>query len=752
MATATTLTPLETSEADISSEANNRNSLPEESSIHRNTEMSSDSQPSPKLTDANVENLKDDELSDSPASASESASSASPSAVSPTGSDANKETASKETADAEEGGGEDEEPEELKIPFAPGDHITRWEMLPIAWPIQVHGIVLEVHEDAVVLVDFGLAAVPKGKNHKKNKKKEAVADKKKQEISSDQEASESNVEASENGEDGGEAKDGSEPPKADIKKQQQHVKNAVANFQKGFKREKNRLNVQTLTTQKEISKWSKVNYDGGLFGFGNKENGEEVKGNDNKNGEEAEDGKSSSENGTPRKEKRESWWGNWKKAQENRKAEREKRKQEKNNADDTGKSTNSTEDTVEMSTRSNSEGELESAATTDSSSTPTNVSGCGDTPWWCRVSIQRGKRRPSADGKVAAAMMDASKKGDLVQQYKDKGNNDDSGDFVLEIEKRLTRKSMKLEHDEYMANGGPGTASYAPAAPANDNDVKDADNGGECETSFEEEKKDDHETLHESESATKEGKAAHLSVITTEDPAEASPPTEATSSKSPEISPAASASPEVSPSSNAESESSEESSSSPKSESSTTSPKKRTKHQSKADPPAVVLARTRWLLKHGEGILPPYHAFSSNSECIAVFCKTGYWSTLQADIFLHSTAIGNAKSTVVMTLGMAASVPMLAPVVGAVGLGAVVAPWFYLDKQKKAARETQQRLADQFWAQVEPEVIVACVKEWSNLESLEEEVEEETTPEEVISAETLQKVEETVGEEGVTVD
>ena len=70
---------------------------------------------------------------------------------------------------------------------------------------------------------------------------------------------------------------------------------------------------------------------------------------------------------------------------------------------------------------------------------------------------------------------------------------------------------------------------------------------------------------------------------------------------------------------------------------------------------------------------------------------------------------------------------MLAPVVGVVGLGAVVAPWFYLDKQKKAARETQQRLADQFWAQVEPEVIVACVKAWSHLEDEEDRGDEEAT-------------------------
>lgn len=78
-----------------------------------------------------------------------------------------------------------------------------------------------------------------------------------------------------------------------------------------------------------------------------------------------------------------------------------------------------------------------------------------------------------------------------------------------------------------------------------------------------------------------------------------------------------------------------------------------------------------------------------------------------------------------MTLGVAASVPVLAPVVGAVGLGAIVAPWLYLDKQKKAAKETQQKLADQFWAQAEPEVIVACVKAWSNLE---DKVDEETLP------------------------
>ncbi|CAJ1932881.1 unnamed protein product [Cylindrotheca closterium] len=692
MATAATLKPLNNS--DMISEANTVHAVndgsPEESNLksHQNAEIASDSQPNEKSANIGLSSASSPSAAVSPIDSDAS----SPS--SPSNSSARPSHTANETDDA---GGDEEELEGLKVPFAPGDHITRWEMLPIAWPIQVHGIVLEVHDDAVVLVDFGLAAVPKGKNSKKNKKKAAA-----------EEDTESNVEESENCEES-EAKNDSGPePKAEKKQQHQHVKNAIENFHKGFKKERNRLNVQTLTTQKEISKWSKVNYDGGLFGFGTKENGEEGKG--DTNDEEAEEGKLSTDNESPRKESRDGWWRNWKKAQEKKKAEREELRKQKT-ADDAAKSASSSNDTIASSTsRSNSIVEIESA---DSSSTPTNVSGCGGmdaTPWWCRVSMQRGKRRQSTDGKVTNAMMEASKNGNLVQAYKN--TNEDDGDFLLELEKRQMRRSLQKEHDDYMAKGfgaGPATESGSPATTTKEN-VTDADNAkGDT---FEEEKKDDHEFVHESSSAPK-GKESHLSVIT--DEAEVSQ-TEAPSPKSSEGSPT-SGSPQLSPSTNAESEleSNPDFELSTKSES-CTSPKK-AKHESKADPPVVVLARTRWLLKHGEGILPPYHAFSSNSECMAVFCKTGYWSTLQADIFLHSTAIGNAKSTVVMTLGMAASVPMLAPVVGAVGLGAVVAPWFYLDKHKKASKEIGQRLGDQFWAQAEPEVIVACVQEWSNLES-----------------------------------
>lgn len=41
----------------------------------------------------------------------------------------------------------------------------------------------------------------------------------------------------------------------------------------------------------------------------------------------------------------------------------------------------------------------------------------------------------------------------------------------------------------------------------------------------------------------------------------------------------------------------------------------------KSDPREIVLARANFLLEHGEEVLPPYHVFYSNSECIAgTFC------------------------------------------------------------------------------------------------------------------------------------
>ena len=42
--------------------------------------------------------------------------------------------------------------------FRPGDHIIRWEMLPIIYPIQIHGIVLEAGKNFAIIADFGLTS------------------------------------------------------------------------------------------------------------------------------------------------------------------------------------------------------------------------------------------------------------------------------------------------------------------------------------------------------------------------------------------------------------------------------------------------------------------------------------------------------------------------------------------------------------------------------------------------------------------
>ena len=63
-----------------------------------------------------------------------------------------------------------------------------------------------------------------------------------------------------------------------------------------------------------------------------------------------------------------------------------------------------------------------------------------------------------------------------------------------------------------------------------------------------------------------------------------------------------------------------------------------------SDPPAKVLARAYFLLEHPE-VLPSYHIFRSNCECVSLWCKTGAWSTLQASSILSLTAAGQLKST-----------------------------------------------------------------------------------------------------------
>jgi len=147
-----------------------------------------------------------------------------------------------------------------------------------------------------------------------------------------------------------------------------------------------------------------------------------------------------------------------------------------------------------------------------------------------------------------------------------------------------------------------------------------------------------------------------------------------------------------------------------------TNPQPSQAHQElpQSDPTEIVLARANYVLEHME-VLPPYHVFYSNSECIAVWCKTGRWSTLQTAVFLSTNSVGALKSSTVATLGVAAAAPWIAPVVAIGGLIWVSAPMVILQKSREKWAEATQQLTDLFWAWAPPAVFVSAIRNWSGL-------------------------------------
>ncbi len=139
-----------------------------------------------------------------------------------------------------------------------------------------------------------------------------------------------------------------------------------------------------------------------------------------------------------------------------------------------------------------------------------------------------------------------------------------------------------------------------------------------------------------------------------------------------------------------------------------------------SDPSEIVLARTRYIidqqdLPKSEQTLPPYHILYSNSECLAVWCKTGKFSTLQAAVFLHSTAVGSAKSTFLMTGAVAATQPWLIPVVGIYGVVGIGMPYLLLKKCKEKWRVSEQQLTDGFWSTADTEAYISAIENWSGI-------------------------------------
>ena len=137
--------------------------------------------------------------------------------------------------------------------FQPGDHIIRWDMLPILWPIQIHGIVLEVSEDktTVTICDFGITTV---KNDAVEKKMAQAGKEKDVEKMLEEENAKFNEAIQDDGKGGTTAQnDGVETSAAGEEKQ---------------KESKNRLNIVILMKWSDLRKWKKVDYEGGLLNKG----------------------------------------------------------------------------------------------------------------------------------------------------------------------------------------------------------------------------------------------------------------------------------------------------------------------------------------------------------------------------------------------------------------------------------------------------------------------------------------------------
>jgi hypothetical protein len=157
------------------------------------------------------------------------------------------------------------------------------------------------------------------------------------------------------------------------------------------------------------------------------------------------------------------------------------------------------------------------------------------------------------------------------------------------------------------------------------------------------------------------------------------------------------------------------------------------------DAPGMVRARVQFLQEHAE-LLPPYSVVQSNCECVAVWCKTGTWATLQATSWLSVTAAGQAKSAAVLSgvvtttqvsvpsaglwgwfgftthVSLAATQPYLLPAIAAYGVVTVGTPFLWLLHAKQKWKNLTIQLNDHFWESAvdHPDIFVDNITHWSS--------------------------------------
>mmetsp|Transcript_30616 Transcript_30616/g.44501 ORF Transcript_30616/g.44501 Transcript_30616/m.44501 type:complete len:303 (+) Transcript_30616:99-1007(+) len=108
-----------------------------------------------------------------------------------------------------------------------------------------------------------------------------------------------------------------------------------------------------------------------------------------------------------------------------------------------------------------------------------------------------------------------------------------------------------------------------------------------------------------------------------------------------------------------------------------------------SDPKHLVIARANFLLSN-PSVLPDYDLLKSNCECVAVWCKTGKWCTLQGSSILDNAA----TSSVDMLKGVAPA--SLLPAISVFGVGASAALWYKKMQYEKFGEETADTLNKKF--------------------------------------------------------
>mmetsp|Transcript_10559 Transcript_10559/g.21968 ORF Transcript_10559/g.21968 Transcript_10559/m.21968 type:complete len:701 (-) Transcript_10559:85-2187(-) len=560
--------------------------------------------------------------------------------------------------------------------FQPGDHVIRWDMLPILWPIQIHGIVLEVSDDrtTVTICDFGITTVKEDKkgegaavtaaNGGFTKNEETILAEAIRKLDAALDGPSSGSEESSDSEE-----DVEPPPYSLSQDEEDGDKDDVTNQKKA--KSNNRLNVITLTKWSDLRKWQKVNYEGG-FGSGGVGKGLKKLGNTT--------GK---------------LWSSMTKTFAKGSQEHLPTEELENKVP--------ASEGLEMAPLEKTNGEVVDAALAAEANAEINEERLAGT-----------EPKPEGDGE--------SKSATITTEAKNDGEN--------EKDETLSTTETKMEEVDAKVPSSPSKGDkiqppsklQSPRKICGRGTMKESSNEKLEDAKAEVENNEDpalseSKTLAEMIAEANEIERRSRKVVV----AKTAPPSP---EKKPVVEKKDSWYGSLTKSfSSMLSQREEKESSSRKEGGENKSPLEEGKQNPiksldnlpKSDPQALVLARTRFLLEQGEDVLPPYHIINSNSECIAVWCKTGRWSTLQAAVFLHSTAIGNAKSSTALTLTVAAVQPWLIPVMAGAGIAAVGTPWLFLKLANDKWNEATMSLTDKFWMQAEPEVFVECIEKWSRI-------------------------------------